>query len=279
MRILCLGGSYTGMYLARNFPEAEVTFVARDPERLTAGGLSAFADPADAVESAGVPVDLVLDTVPTVKEAGAIHLPYRAALEPLMAGPNRAGQGRPTLVHLSSTSVYPSDFTAEREDDLPTQDEDTAPGPDSDRAKDRLLLEQAITAAYADARILRCGGIYGPGRCVATRFRDGDFARAGSGNRMVTRIHVHDLCRLILAFGKADPGIPATTVNAVDDRPSSNREVFAHLESVLGITVPGDWRDESPVGRRVITRFSSGLLGGQYRFPTYKEGFAHCLKA
>jgi hypothetical protein len=273
MRILCLGGSYTGAYLAGNFLDADVTFLARDPERLVAEGFS-VADPRRIGEQ---PFDLVLDTVPTVKIDGEIHLPYQADLEPLMSGPKMSGPNRPVFLHLSTTSVYSSNYTAEREQDLPTQDEDTPTGPDSDRAKDRLVLEQAVTAAYTDARILRCGGIYGPGRCVATRFRDGDFSRAGSGNRMVTRIHVHDLCRLILAFGKADVGLPISTVNAVDERSSSNRDTFAHLQGVLGVTVPGDWRTARPMGRSVVSRYAAGLLDGQYRFPTYKEGFSDCL--
>jgi hypothetical protein len=269
LRVLCLGGSYTGMYLARNFPEAQVTFLARDPERLVADGLAVM-DPEST--PGDEPVDLVLDTVPTVKHDGKLILPYQTVLEPLMTGPNW-----PVFLHISTTSVYSSDFTAEREDDLPTQDERTPAGPDSDRAKDRLLLEQLVTATYAEARILRSGGIYGPGRCVATRFRDGDFARAGAGNRMVTRIHVHDLCRLILAFGKADVGLPVSTVNAVDERSSSNRDTFGHLEGLLGITVPGDWRTAAPQGRSVVSQYAAGLLGGEYRFPTFKEGFADCL--
>jgi nucleoside-diphosphate-sugar epimerase len=269
MKILCLGGSYTGMYLARNFPEAQVTFLARDPERLVPDGFRVVPQGSSVGDE---PVDLVLDTVPTVKLDGKIHLPYQTALEPLMSGPDR-----PVFLHISTTSVYPSDFTADREDDLPTQDEGTEAGPDSDRAKDRLLLERAITSTYADARILRSGGIYGPGRCVATRFRDGDFARTGAGNRMVTRIHVHDLCRLILAFGKPDVGIEAGIVNAVDERSSSNRDTFAYCEDVLGVTVPGDWRTAAPQGRSVVSRYASSLLGGEYRFPTFKEGFADCL--
>ena len=75
MRILCLGGSYTGMYLSRNFPEAEVTFLARDPERLIFERLRIV--DSDLID-ARAPFDLVLDTVPTVKLDGEIHLPYRA---------------------------------------------------------------------------------------------------------------------------------------------------------------------------------------------------------
>ena len=274
MRIICLGGSYTGRYLARNFAgEAAVTFLTRNPERLRTEGFSAAA--ASYLPAAcDSPASLILDTVPTYRRDGKLQLPYRSALSALMEGSRR-----PVYLHLSTTAVYPSGFTAQRDGDLPTQDEDTVPHPESGRAKDRLLLEEAIIDTYAGARILRCGGIYGPDRSLATRFSKGDFSRAATGNRMVTRIHVHDLCRLILSFGRLQPGIEANLVNAVDRRPSSNRETFEHLERVLGITVPGDWRNEAPKGRMVVSKYADSLLGGHYRFPTYREGFADCLSS
>ena len=272
MRIICLGGSYTGKYLARNFAgEATVTFLTRYPDRLSAEGFSAIAG-YDLRTACDNPATLILDTVPTARQDGKLHLPYRSALSVLTEGASR-----PVYLHLSTTAVYPSGFTAQRDEDLPTHNEDTVPRPESGRAKDRLLLEEAIIGTYAGARILRCGGIYGPDRCLATRFSKGDFSRAATGNRMVTRIHVHDLCRLILEFGKVQPGIEASLVNAVDRRPSSNRETFDHLERELGITVPGDWRNEAPKGRMVVSKYADRLLGDHYRFPTYREGFAACL--
>ncbi len=266
-RVVCLGASFTGRYLAREFAsEASVVFLTRDPARLRSQGLAAL-DPRDAEAAAAAPGALILDTVPAADPA----LPYRPALGDLAGRPGGA-----RYLHLSSTSVYPSRFCAETEDGLPTLDERSATGSESARAEGRLLLERAVLAAYPEARILRCGGIYGPGRCVATRFRDGDFSRAGAGNRMVSRIHVHDLCRLVLALGRAEPG-PAL-VNAVDEGPSSNRETFSHLEGVLGVTVPGRWRTAAPAGRRVVSGHARALLGGRYAFPTYREGFADCLE-
>ena len=271
LAVVCLGASYTGRYLAREFgEEASVAFLTRDPGRLGAEGLTAL-DPGAAAAAAGSPGALILDTVPAVAgRGGAPELPYRAALGDAAGRPGGAA-----YLHLSSTSVYPSDFRARTEDGLPTLDERSDTGPESARAEGRLLLERAVLAQYPEARILRCGGIYGPGRSVAARFRDGDFSRAGTGNRMVTRIHVHDLCRLILAHGRARAA-PAV-VNAVDERPSSNRETFSHLERVLGIEVPGAWRTAEPTGRRVVSMHARSLLGGRYVFPTYREGFAACL--
>ena len=272
MRILCLGGSYTGRYLASNFAgEAAVTFLTRNPERLRAEGFSAVTA-GELPSACDIPTSLILDTVPTLRPDGELRLPYRSALSALMEGASR-----PVYLHLSTTAVYPSGLTAQRDEDLPTHNEDSTPHPESGRAKDRLLLEEAIVDTYSGARILRCGGIYGPGRSLATRFSKGDFSRTATGNRMVTRIHVHDLCRLILSFGRVQTGTRANLVNAVDRRPSCNRETFEYLERLLGITVPGNWRNEAPKGRMVVSKHADGLLGGHYRFPTYREGFAACL--
>ena len=269
-RIICLGGSYTGRYLALNFAgQTAVTFLTRSPERLIAEGFCAIR-PAD-VRAFG-PLDLILDTVPAVKREGEIHLPYRSALAGVVKDGNH-----PTYVHLSTTAVYPPGVEALREEDLPTCDEDTLPDPQTDRARDRLLLEAAIAGGYSGARILRCGGIYGPGRSLAVRFGKGDFSRARSGNRMVTRIHVHDLCRLVLAVGRTGPGAEPRLINAVDSRASSNLETFQYLEREMGITVPGNWRTQPPRGRKVLSKYASALLGGQYRFPTYREGLADSL--
>lgn len=272
MRVLCLGGSYSGKYLARHFSDSvEVIFCSRNPERLRASGLQAWTPDNAHVRTLDT-VDLVLDTVPAVLDDGA-RLPYDSTVARLLSQP-----AHPVYLHLSTTAVYPSAFTAARADELPTFDEHAAPDAQAPRALNRLRLESTVTAHYRDARILRCGGIYGPGRSVATRFRAGDFTRAQTGNRLVSRIHVHDLCRLILAAGRPDTVVRTPVVNAVDTYPSTNFETFSYIEELLGITLPGNWRTAAPTGRRIVSRYAQRLLGGTYCFPTFREGFLHCLR-
>ena len=124
-------------------------FLTRNPERLRTEGFSAVGA-GDLPAACDSPASLILDTVPTYRRDGKLQLPYRSALSALMEG-----RTRPVYLHLSTTAVYPSGFTAQRDGDLPTQNEDTIPHPESGRAKDRLLLEEAIIDTYAGARILR----------------------------------------------------------------------------------------------------------------------------
>ena len=274
MRILCLGASFTGRYLARNFPEHRVEFLSRDPAAVRAEGLSAFV-PGQASQDGTF--DLILDCLPALPDAHgqrpAPH-PYTEIVGSLLA----AAPGR--VIHVSSTSVYPAGADALVDvDDAPRYDETVPPAPPEERGQARLRLEEQLKAAWPGLLIIRASGIYGPTRCLALGFQNGDFRRARSaGNKLVSRIHVHDLCRLALALAMtADP--PAI-VNAVDRRPTANREVFSYLEERLEITLPGEeWRTGAPSGRAIASRHTESLLGGTYRFPTYREGFEHALES
>lgn len=160
--------------------------------------------------------------------------------------------------------------------DLPRLDENTPAAPDEERGLRRLRLEERLRAAFPDLIVVRATGIYGPGRCLALRFAEGDFRRAASGNKIVSRIHVHDLCRVILAL--ALHAAPPVLVNAVDRTPTGNAELFAWLEERLRITIPGDWRETALTGRAIASLYMEELLGGRYRFESYREGFEDALE-
>lgn len=272
VNILCLGGSYTGRYLAtRFFQEHRTFFLSRNAEEMRAQGYTAVG-PEGLRELSKKGVDLVLDTVPAVQNGGELEHPYLRELESvLVSHPESA------FVHLSSTSVYPMEFSGDDEHSLPTMDENSPAEPDTERGAERLRLERHVASLAPGVQILRCGGIYGQERCMATRFKQGDFRRSESGNRMISRIHVHDLARLILAAGALGRNGGPSVVNAVDERPSTNRETFGFLEESLGISIPGDWREARPQGRRVVSLYAKDLLDGRFAYPTYREGFAHCL--
>ncbi len=274
MRFLCLGASYTGKTLAREFHEHDVYFVSREKDSLGPAGLRPF--------DAAWPLrfDCVLDTLPALSDARGLRPaphPYRALVDDLLM----AGQPPPRIIHISSTSVYPggggdSGRGKDPGQGLEVVDETTPAAPDAERGRARLKLEEQLRSFWPGLIVVRAGGIYGRGRCLALSVRDGDFSRADPGNRMVSRIHVIDLCRIVIALASA-PNPPAL-VNAVDRAPVPNAEVFAWLEDRLNMRIPGDWRGRPPVGRAVRTLYTEALLAGNYRFATYREGFEDALR-
>lgn len=273
MNIICLGASFTGRYLSDNFSdEVNMYFLSRTADNLPVNRYTALTpDNYDDVVTDGE-VDAILDTVPAIMDDGKLVDPpyvYRVR-RVLNDNPDAA------YVHISTTSVYPTGGTVEREDELPVYDETTPADPDSgSRGANRLLLETRIRQFYPDAKIVRAGGLYGPGRCTAERFRDGSYRQSDFNNRVISRIHVHDLCRIVLKLFQSETD--TRLVNAVDEQPSLNSETYAFIEETLGIEIPGDWRKAPPEGRKVTSLYAKDLLQGSYTYSTYREGFRDCL--
>lgn len=271
MNILCLGGSYTGRYLADNFSDDNIRiyFLSRDTEELLRSGYSAISPGSLIADGESYPsFDLVLDTIPPVQNgAGEIAPPYLEDVSAaLIKNPNLL------YVLISTTAVYAQGITADEASTLPVMDELSDPSPETDGGKIRLQLEEFIRAEFPRVCIIRSGGIYGPGRSIVKQFRDLNFKRSLTSNRMISRIHVHDLCRLILSTAQKQD-IPEV-INAVDDLPSLNRETFSFLEKLLKIEIPGEWRTSPPEGRSIKSLYAKNILGGHYVFPTYREGFS-----
>lgn len=259
MKILVAGASFTGKHLLRYFPEHEFHFLSR---RLP-DGLKAY-EPATAY-------DFLIDTVPAVVVDGALALPYATEFSRI------ASQGT-RIIHISSTSVFPDTFSADSEFDLPIFDENSPTGPEGESGKQRLAFEQLIASTFPGTIILRAGGIYGPGRCIALQMARGDFSRVSVGNKLVSRIHVHDLCKLALALGQRSARkMPVPfLVHAVDPKPSANKDVFLYLEEFLRIEIPGTWRSERPTGRKIRSIYTSDLI--EFTYPSYREGYEAVLK-
>ncbi|MBE7438020.1 MAG: hypothetical protein HS115_06140 [Spirochaetales bacterium] len=282
MRILVLGGSYTGRYLAAVHAEKSAikrALTVREDLRQAFDSISRVClvtRSIDAYRSLGFDVlepheacrsqfDLVLDTVP---QASAGSPAYAESIARLMAG-----KSAPVYVHISTTSVYPANPPA-LDEGVPCLNEDTPPMPDTDGARNRLQLERLILESYPQARILRSAGLYGPGRALPLMFQAKDFNRLLSGNGVVSRIHVADLLRLAIAMvGANTPSL----VNAVDACPSANSKTFAYLEDLLGQTLPGSWRGDMPVGRAMESKYARKMLG-DYLYPSYVEGFYDVLE-
>lgn len=271
MKILCLGASFTGTYLASNFGnDNTIKFLTRQPSLVKNRGFiainSILSDEIDAPE-------LILDTIPPVLDAnGELSLPYGNIIDKLISSIEKV-----VYLHISSTSVYASSFRSSNNIDVPVVDEDTPASPDTNRGETRLKLEDHILKRYDNSRIIRAGGIYGPDRSLINRFVHGNFSRINDDNRMVSRIHVWDLCRIILSFGKINPSVITNVVNGVDELSSSNQESFAYIEKVTGIPAPVNLKADTIVGRKVTSKYALNLLDNKYTFPTFQEGFLDCI--
>ncbi len=268
MHILCLGNSYTGRYLAQNFPDCRVSFLSRDAAALAKSGLRAAEPERDCY-------DVILDTVPAVLRGRELYLPYESLLSDI-------GLLQKPYIHISSTSVLGhTEIRARSLSGLPLLMESDEPRPDSERARLRLALEQKVEACHPKRTILRAAGIYGPGRNLVLSLMQDDSRRSRDPALVVNRIHVEDLCRLLLQVAaRQTRGQPLPPIIlAADGRTASNYEVFQWLRQefpALSLPLDAMPRPKYVMGKVIRSLFLEELLG-LLRFPDYRAGFRHCL--
>lgn len=74
------------------------------------------------------------------------------------------------------------------------------------------------------------GGVYPTFRFLTRMFQGG---AQGSGTQMMSWIHIHDLCRMILAL--IENSNPPSVLNAAAPQPLSNAHFMRHLRESLGV--------------------------------------------
>jgi nucleoside-diphosphate-sugar epimerase len=175
-------------------------------------------------------------------------------------------------VYLSSTGVF-----GDRHGVI---DDQSAPAPDSPRTTLRLRAEELWRAN--GATVLRVAAIYGPGRGMHVRVREGSARIAGDGRQFICRIHVDDLVTAIWRSVEQKLGPEAYVI--ADDEPAPQGDVVRYLAELLRVPVPPAQPLESVSetlrhDRRIdASRFKSHA-GVTWRYPTYRAGFAACLAA
>jgi nucleoside-diphosphate-sugar epimerase len=179
------------------------------------------------------------------------------------------------IVYISTTGVYGS---ARGRVDESTPVDATEP-----RAAARLAAERV----YLDlgATVLRAAGIYGPGRGLHRRILDGDFHVPGTGENVVSRVHVADLAAVVLGvLDAAHPVVREPIFVVADDTPVPQIEAIRWVCERLRVPVPPSWpvdqvaptlRHDRAVDNARVKRALSLTLA----FPSYREGFAACLAA
>lgn len=190
---------------------------------------------------------------------------YVQGLQTLLAA--LEGRGTERLLFTSSTAVY-GQSGGERVDEQSLTEPAHFSG--------RLMLEAEALVANSPARgtVLRCSGIYGPGRTrLVEQVRRGELLRASEG-RLTNRIHRDDLVGATQHVLKLPAPPPCVVLS--DDEPATSETVAGFIASQLGVELHNpvtEPRSLSAQGKRCDNTLLR-KLGYRLQYPTYREGYA-----
>ncbi len=186
-------------------------------------------------------------------------------------------EGRPWIGYLSTTGVY-----GDRAGGWAF--EDSALNPSSAEGRRRVTAEsQWLTKG---AHLFRLPGLYGPGRNVIDRLRDGTARRVHIDGHVFSRLH-HNDCATALLASAARPN-PGRAYNLCDDKPASAEDVLAYAAELTGLPLPPPTAfDDLPAAakrfyadnKRVANARAKAELGWRPRYPTYREGLDAIYRA
>ncbi|MGZ3306651.1 MAG: SDR family oxidoreductase [Asticcacaulis sp.] len=155
--------------------------------------------------------------------------------------------------------------------------EDSTLRPSSTEGRRRVTAEnQWLTNG---AHLFRLPGLYGPGRSIIDRLRDGAARRVHIPGHVFSRLH-HDDCATALMASLARPN-PGRSYNLCDDKPAPAEEVLIFAARLMGADLPGEtaFDDLPPPARRfyadnkrVSNARAKAELGWRPLYPTYAEG-------
>lgn len=229
-------------------------------------GTVAFDDTA-AVNAALARASHVLSSVPPAREGG----------DPVLETYGAALQGWPGgwIGYWSSTGVYGDAQGAWVDETAPIG---------GGRRSARVAADLAWQALDGQAldprvRVLRLPGIYGPGRSVIDKLREGSAHRIIARDQVFSRIHVDDIAGATQAAFAGPPGV----YNLADEEPASQNAVVEEAARLTGLPLPplqtADEAGLSPMARGFYAesrRVSAGkarrLLDWRPTYPTYREG-------
>jgi nucleoside-diphosphate-sugar epimerase len=249
LKIAVLGCGYVGAEFTRQARAAghDVLGVVRSEasrDKLRAEGLAVEAFDIQAGDWALLPK--YFDAVVYAASTGgggpeAYALAYDVGVKRALAWARNVGAQ--SFIFTSSTGVY-------RQDDGGKVDE-ASPVGGAPTADAILGGEQAVlSSGFAKARVLRFGGLYGPGRHhLVDQLRRGDNVIGGRVDHFINYLHRDDAASSILAAIIGGPD-GARVYNVSDGNPVTKEALAKWIATRLGVTVPV-FDSSAPAGPRV----------------------------
>jgi hypothetical protein len=254
-RLFIFGLGYTAKAIAGRAVEGGWEVISTGSE-----GTLSFEDEGN-VRLSLADADHVLSSVPPGNEGRG------EPLDPVLDRYGDALKGIP-LSYLSSTGVYGDTGGAWVDESAPVG---------TGRRTARAEADAEWLAL--GARVYRLPGIYGPGRSVLDRVRQGRAHRIDLPEQVFSRVHVEDIAAGVIAGLQG----PAGAYNLADDLPCGQNILVEEACRLLGLPLPPlqsmDEAQLSPMARgfyaenrRVANGKARRVLGWKPRFPTYREG-------
>ena len=271
VKVLIAGCGYVGSALGVELlaDGDEVWGLRRDPSQLPAGFSPIAADLASPADLQQLPksLDAVVYCVGADESTDAAYQrAYVTGLCNLLHALERRDVQR--VFFTSSTAVY-----AQGDGQWLNEDSETTPTYFSGV---RLLeAEHLLHEHRLPCTILRCSGIYGPGR---TRLIESVRQGTARGTaRHTNRVHRDDVAGAIrhLLHAEAAPELLLLT----DDEPAPERDVLGYVAKCLGVSEPpaAALPLSSRPGDKRCSNARLRATGYTLRFPTYREGYSALL--
>ncbi len=257
-----------------------VAATSRSPDRqaaLEAEGVTAV-DPADAAALAAAvgKASAVLITAPPEGHG----CPGAKALLPALT---EAGAYPDWIGYVSSTAVY-----GDRNGGWVFEDDalNAASLEGARRVRAEADWLDAGRGMGLTVQIFRLPGIYGPGRSVVDRLRDGSATMVRKPGQVFNRVHRDDVVSGLLA--SMDRPRPGGVYNLCDDEPAPADVVMAWAAQRMGLASPPevDWTDPSVSeamrrfyldSKRISNARAKAELGWRPAYPSWREGIEAIL--